>query len=216
MRFRRRWWRRGGFSMRKSAWPILLLLLLPAPFSRATVFGKVSGVVHDPRHRPIRGAQVTLHAANSDFVQTQDTNQDGEFQFSSIPLGQYAISISQPGFRTIEQPITVASESGTTLHFQFSLATVEQTTKVTEQALATNPDSFTPTTLISREDIARTPGADRTNSLAMISDFVPGAYVTHDMLHMRGGHQLSWMIDGVNIPNTNIASNIAPQIDPKD
>jgi hypothetical protein len=33
---------------------------------------------------------------------------------------------------------------------------------------------------------------------------------------MRGGHQLSWLIDGVNIPNTNIASNIAPQIDPKD
>jgi hypothetical protein len=40
--------------------------------------------------------------------------------------------------------------------------------------------------------------------------------MTHDMLHMRGGHQLSWLIDGVNIPNTNIASNIAPQIDPKD
>ena len=50
----------------------------------------------------------------------------------------------------------------------------------------------------------------------MITDYVPGAYMTHDMLHMRGGHQLSWLIDGVNIPNTNIASNIAPQIDPKD
>ena len=77
-------------------------------------------------------------------------------------------------------------------------------------------DSITPTTLISRENIALTPGADLTNSLAMITDYVPGAYVTHDMLHMRGGHQLSWLIDGVDIPNTNIASNIGPQIDPKD
>jgi len=201
--------------MRKSAWFALILVLLPATFARATVFGKVGGVVHDPHHRPISGAQVTLHAANSDFFQTQETNQDGEFRFS-VPLGEYTISISQSGFRTIEQPITVASDTGTTLHFQLSLATVEQTTRVTEQALATNPDSVTPTTLISREDIARTPGADRTNSLAMITDYVPGAYVTHDMLHMRGGHQLSWVIDGVNIPNTNIASNIAPQIDPKD
>ena len=50
----------------------------------------------------------------------------------------------------------------------------------------------------------------------MITDFVPGAYMTHDMLHMRGGHELSWLIDGVLIPNTNIASNIGPQIDPKD
>ncbi|HSU19974.1 MAG TPA: hypothetical protein VLI45_09560, partial [Acidobacteriaceae bacterium] len=55
-----------------------------------------------------------------------------------------------------------------------------------------------------------------TNSLAMITDFVPGAYVSHEMLHVRGGHQLGWLIDGVAIPNTNIASNIGPQIDPKD
>ena len=52
--------------------------------------------------------------------------------------------------------------------------------------------------------------------MAMITDYVPGAYMTHDMLHMRGGHQVSWLIDGVQIPNTNIASNLAAQIDPKD
>ena len=50
----------------------------------------------------------------------------------------------------------------------------------------------------------------------MITDYVPGAYMTHDMLHMRGGHQTSWLIDGVAIPNTKIASNVGPQIDPKD
>ncbi len=50
----------------------------------------------------------------------------------------------------------------------------------------------------------------------MITDYVPAAYVTHDMLHMRGGHQVEWLIDGVPIPNTNIAANLAPTIDPKD
>ncbi len=51
----------------------------------------------------------------------------------------------------------------------------------------------------------------------MITDYTPGSYVTHDMLHMRGGHQVDWLIDGVPIPNTNIAANIlAPVIDPKD
>ena len=52
--------------------------------------------------------------------------------------------------------------------------------------------------------------------MAMITDYVPATYMTHDMLHMRGGHQFEWLIDGVPIPNTNIASNLAPQIDPKD
>jgi hypothetical protein len=50
----------------------------------------------------------------------------------------------------------------------------------------------------------------------MITDYVPGAYMVHDMLHIRGGHQYSWLIDGVPVPNTNIASNVGPQVDPKD
>jgi hypothetical protein len=40
--------------------------------------------------------------------------------------------------------------------------------------------------------------------------------VIHDQPHIRGGHQASWLIDAVPIPNTNIASNVGPQIDPKD
>jgi TonB dependent receptor/Carboxypeptidase regulatory-like domain len=202
--------------MRTSAWVALFLVLLPASIASATIFGKVGGLIHDPQHRPIGGARVTIKAAYSDFSETQQTNQDGEFRFNAVPLGEYLVTIAQTGFATLEQPVTVASDSAATLHFQLSLATVRETAEVREQGIAVNPDSVTPTTLISRENIALTPGASRTNSLAMITDYVPGAYITHDMLHIRGGHQVSWLIDGVNIPNTNIASNIAPQIDPKD
>ena len=61
-----------------------------------------------------------------------------------------------------------------------------------------------------------TPGADLSNSFTAITDYVPGSWMTHDQLHVRGGHQVTWAIDGVPIPNTNIASNVGPQIDPKD
>ncbi|MDE2051634.1 MAG: Plug domain-containing protein, partial [Gammaproteobacteria bacterium] len=74
----------------------------------------------------------------------------------------------------------------------------------------------TPITLVDQADIQRTPGADRANSLAMITDYVPGAYVVHDQLHVRGGHQTAWLMDGVEIPNTNIGGNLGPQIDPED
>jgi hypothetical protein len=77
-------------------------------------------------------------------------------------------------------------------------------------------DSVTPTTLITRADIDQTPGASRAIGMQMITDYIPGAYIAHDMLHMRGGHQTSWLIDGIAIPNTKIASNVGPQIDPKD
>ena len=35
------------------------------------------------------------------------------------------------------------------------------------------------------------------------------------MLHIRGGHQTQWLLDGVPIINTAIAQNVAPQFDPK-
>jgi hypothetical protein len=195
---------------------LLLIALVYLPLTRAAELTAVRGVVHDPQHRPIAGATITLRAAHSDFLVSGNTDSSGEFSLSAVPPGVYLVNVAQTGFTTTRQSITVASDTTPVLHFELQVASVQQSVVVNSDASAVNTESVTPTTLISREDIARTPGASQTNSLAMITDYVPGAYMTHDMLHMRGGHQLSWLIDGVAIPNTNIASNIAPQIDPKD
>jgi hypothetical protein len=182
----------------------------------ATIFGRIQGIVHDPQHRPLPGASVKLQATASDWSQSAQTDDNGEFSFTTVPVGDYKITVAQAKFATSEQTVTVASGSSPILHFQLPIAALNQTTSVVAQAEGASMDSVTPTTLVDREDIAQTPGADRTNSMAMITDFTPGAYVTHDMLHMRGGHQVDWLIDGVPVPNTNIATNLGPQIDPKD
>jgi hypothetical protein len=193
-----------------------LVSLLSGSLLFAAIFGRIQGIVHDPQHRPVAGASVLLKAVTSDWSQTAQTDANGEFSFTTVPVGDYKITVTQSSFETAEQSVTVASSSSPILHFQLALASLQQTAVVAGQAEAVNVDSVTPTTLINREDIAQTPGADRTNSMAMITDYVPAAYVTHDMLHMRGGHQTDWLIDGVPVPNTNIATNLGPQIDPKD
>jgi hypothetical protein len=164
----------------------------------------------------VPGALVKLQAITSDWSQTAQSGDNGEFSFTAVPVGDYKITVTQSKFETAQQAVTVASGSSPILHFQLTIAPLNQSTVVVAQAGVANMDSVTPTTLIDREDIAQTPGASRTNSMAMITDYTPGAYVTHDMLHMRGGHQVGWLIDGVPIPNTNIATNLGPQIDPKD
>ena len=202
--------------MRKISAVCLFLLLFSALRARATVFGALRAIVHDPQHRPISGASVTLKAAHSDLKFSAVSDPSGEFTIPAVPLGDYTIAISKAGFAALRQTVTVSSDSSLILHYMLAIASVNETVNVSAIQDATNVDSVTPQTQIDRIDIARTPGADRTNSLAMITDFVPGAYVTHDMLHLHGGHQVSWLLDGVQIPNTNIASNIGPQIDPKD
>ncbi len=181
-----------------------------------TIYGVVRGVVHDPQHRPISGATVEVKAGHSFLTFNVTTNADGTFQIPSVPLGDYILTVGEPGFDGYQQTVTVNSETTVELHIQLAVAGGHETVTVHGDEQAANVDSVTPQTLISRKDIEQTPGADRTNSMAMITDFVPGAYMTHDMLHVRGGHELNWLIDGVSIPNTNIASNVAPQINPKD
>jgi TonB dependent receptor/Carboxypeptidase regulatory-like domain/TonB-dependent Receptor Plug Domain len=182
----------------------------------ATIFGSVRGIIHDSQHRPMQSAHVTLKSQTSDWTESQYSDSNGEFEFRSVPIGNYTVTVTQQGFQPVEQRLTVQSDTSPVLHFQLAIAGVKENVSVSETPEEVTTQSVTPTTMLSREDIQETPGADRTNGMQMITDYVPGAYVTHDMLHMRGGHQVEWLIDGVPIPNTNIATNIGPQIDPKD
>ena len=202
--------------MRRRIPCLLVTWLYLGTFAFGSVFGRVRGVVHDPQHRPVSGGHVTLHAAHSEFVISVETDGEGGFDLPAVPLGEYRVVVRQAGFADFEEAVTLQSGTSAVLHLELRVGTARDSATVTAAGEAAKVDSATPTTLVSRLDIAATPGADRTNSLQMITDFVPGAYVTHDMLHIRGGHQVSWLIDGVQIPNTNIASNVGAQIDPKD
>jgi hypothetical protein len=193
------------------------LLLAAALPVHATVFATVRGVVHNPQHCPIADARVSLAAVNSAFELHTTTSSIGEFTLSQIPIGIYRLEITAPGFAAATQPITITSGTNPVLHIPLSLASTTQSVVVqASNSTEAATDSVTPTTLITRAEIEETPGASRTIGMEMITDYVPGAYMTHDMLHMRGGHQISWLIDGIAIPNTKIDSNVGPQIDPKD
>jgi len=192
------------------------VLLLTASAAFANVYGAIRGVVHDPQHRPIQNAMVMLRAKSSDWAKSVTTDINGEFQLNAVPLGDYSVSVASQGFAQTTQDVTVISGSVPVVHFQLQLASANEKVTVSAAPAVVATDSATPTTLVSRVDIERTPGADRTNSLAMITDYVPGAYVTHDMLHMRGGHQTTWLLDGIPVINTAIAQNLGAQFDPKD
>jgi hypothetical protein len=193
-----------------------LLMLAATDVAVAVVFGTIRGIVHDPQHRPISGATVVLKSTNSAWTRSAKTNDNGEFAFPAVPFGEYSITVTAKGFGPLEQTFTLNSDESPILHFPLSIAAVSEKVTVSETEAEIATTTVTPTTMLNRAQIEETPGASLTNSLNMITDYVPGAYVTHDMLHIRGGHQVSWLIDGVPIPNTNIASNLGPQIDPKD
>jgi len=202
--------------MTRLKWPTFAALLLITSAAFANDYGAVRGVVHDPQHRPIEDAMVMLKAKSSEWTKSVTTDANGNFQINAVPLGEYSVSVASQGFAQTAQDVIVISGSVPVVHFQLQVAVANEKVQVSDTPAIVATDSFTPTTLISRLDIERTPGADGTNSMSMITDYVPAAYVAHDMLHMRGGHQVTWLLDGIPVINTAIAQNLGPQFDPKD
>src|SRR5436853_373480 len=153
----------------------VLLIIVLCGFAAASIFGVVRGIVHDPHHRPVEGAIVTIHSATSDWSETAGSNGLGEFALNNVPLGRYIVSVSAPGFSANDQEIAVSSSSTIEIHFALQVATLEQKVEVTAEAATVDPESSSSQTLLNREQIRGTPGAQQANSLAMITDYVPSA-----------------------------------------
>ena len=165
----------------------------------ASVVGWVRGVIQDPQHRPVQDAMAMIKAKTSDWSATANSDANGNFVFNAVPLGDYVVTVAGLGFEQAQQDVAVLSGSQPVLHFALNVAGAKEMINVFDTAEAAPTDSVTPTTVVARLEIARTPGATRCNSMAMITDFVPGASITHDELHIRGGHQTRWTSNAVDI-----------------
>jgi outer membrane cobalamin receptor len=194
------------------------ILALSASSGYAQTFGTVRGTIVDPQGGPIPDAGVTLKAQASAFTKESRTDAAGAFTFAAVPADSYAIEIEHSGFETMSQIVDVRILSAPVLKFSMKVAGIEVEASVAAPAetAGVNVDASSPPVIVHELDIQHTPGADRAASVAFITDFVPGSFLLHDHLHMRGGHQVSWLIDGVPVPNTNLSSNVGRQLDPKD
>ena len=141
---------------------ITLLALFSFLPAIASVFGTVKAIVHDPQHRPVQGAQVEVQSRTSAFKTSGTTNEEGLALLSNVPVGEYDVTVISHGFSEAQQSITVTSGNVQELHFALAVAQRQETVEVSGAPETVNPSSAVPQTLVSRGDIAQTPGADRT------------------------------------------------------
>src|SRR5262245_53060927 len=91
----------------------IAFIVLPALLSAlpvfASVFGTVKAIVHDPQHRPVQGAQVEVQSRTSAFKTSAITNEAGIATVLNVPVGEYEVRITTPGFALEQQSVTVSS-----------------------------------------------------------------------------------------------------------
>jgi hypothetical protein len=64
-----------------------VLAILCSGLTWAMVLATVRGVVHDPDHRPVPGAEVVVKSSTSDYAQKMTTDSEGGFETSQLPVG---------------------------------------------------------------------------------------------------------------------------------
>jgi outer membrane cobalamin receptor len=193
-----------------------IMMSIAAMPAWAVIFGTVRGTVTDAQQHALAGAHVTLQSRTSRWMQTATSDAAGRFAFAAVPLGSYTLRAEARGLSTRERAIEVNSGAVIDASIGLPIESVKAEVSVTAARPEVDVRSSTTQNTVSRIDVQRTPGTDRANSLSMITDFVPSAVIVHDQLHIRGGHQTDWLIDGVPVPNTNIGSSVGPQFDPRD
>ena len=184
------------------------LIMVCALVVKAAPASEVRGVVLDPNGSPIKAAQVTLSQKTLGYSQVDKTNDNGEFLFIGIASGEYVVSVEAAGFIKAEKIVRLVSGSSPEVRFQLEIMALNEKVQVTPAAEVVGAVTPAPTTLISKEQIKMTPGAARSGSVRVITSYVPGSYLVHNILHVHGGHQVTWLVDGVPIPNTNTGVDV--------
>ena len=79
---------------------LVLILSSVALLSAQTFRGGIQGTVIDSTGAAVPGAQMTVTNAGMGLSRTAQTNNLGNYSFSELPLGDYTVTATKPGFRT--------------------------------------------------------------------------------------------------------------------
>ena len=69
--------------------------------------GTVEGIVVDPTGGVVSGAHVEMRNPLTGYQQTATTDASGSFRFNNVPFNNYHVEVTQQGFATSAQDITV-------------------------------------------------------------------------------------------------------------
>lgn len=117
----------------------LLALTILASFPPLVAGGQgvgvaVKGTLQDSTGAPVPGVTVKLRNVASATELTDSTDEDGFFEFRSLPAGKYVLEVAAQGFESVIQPVEVGAAPLRPLRIRLELAQVKQQVTVSAAA----------------------------------------------------------------------------------
>ncbi|HEY8563535.1 MAG TPA: TonB-dependent receptor [Pyrinomonadaceae bacterium] len=187
----------------------IILLALPAVFGQSSL-GEIRGRVADPNGAIVSGANVEIKNQSTGETRTAQTNADGEYTISKLPVGAYTVTVNSQGFaaasvRDVQISVAFVTEQNVTLNPQGS----QETVTVTSGDVATQVNSTDQqlSTLISNQKIQDLPLLSRNPSALVL--LAPGTVQTDSLLggfSVNGSRERNnnFLVDGVDNNDTDV------------
>src|SRR5215471_6179319 len=154
----------------------ILVLLLSATITRASITGTISGIVTDPTGAVIPNVEVTAINVDTGVEHKVRTNSAGFYAFSDLPVGSYEIVVSQSGFREFRQiGLSIHANSDIRVDAKLQVGDTKQTVTVSSSAVQIETTSTQMGEVITGSSVAAMPlnGRSYTDLLALQPGVVP-------------------------------------------
>ena len=159
------------------------LLLIGLSLSKGTgaqtaTSGGLTGVVTDPSNAVVPDAKVELRDTAKGISQTKSTNLSGEYLFPFVAPGNYTLTVTRAGFRTVSQILDVNLGPPSTLNIRLVIEEFNATVKVSEETPVIHAENGDVSSTMSRIQIEEVPNPG--NDLTYIAQTAPGAIMSTD------------------------------------
>jgi Carboxypeptidase regulatory-like domain/TonB dependent receptor len=164
--------------MRKLMWIVTLLLVgmlgaLQSAWGQE-VTASIVGTVTDASGAPIKGAVVTAKDADRGTVWTATSNDTGDYNLLRLPVGNYSVKVTAPGFETtVYPPFTLVLNQTARLDVRLKVGKVNETVEVTGAAPILQTQSTEVSTVIESDTV--TSMALGTRDYLSLTLLAPGA-----------------------------------------
>ncbi|HKC85746.1 MAG TPA: carboxypeptidase-like regulatory domain-containing protein, partial [Blastocatellia bacterium] len=138
---------------------LTLLALTSVPTQAQSFTGSISGAVSDPSGAVVNNATVTLTAIATGQTRTVTTNHAGEYNFPSLPPGEYKIRIAASGFTAGEISARLAVAQQLRADAQLKVGTENETVNISagEGEVTTDRQNAELSTLLTGRQITELP-----------------------------------------------------------
>jgi len=138
---------------------VLLLAIVFGPFAHGQYeTASVLGFVHDTSGAALPGAKVTLINIATGVEETVTADAQGEYEFTSVRVGQYRVKGMAPGFsETLTEPFTAEVNARQRVDVSLKAGATSETITVTGAAALLNTEDSERGQIISARDVSNLP-----------------------------------------------------------